>query len=300
MDISLMPTNEQELDSFLHVQTTLLSKNPAFIGRLSGNEPYLCEHIITGKPLHSYLFQNMLFGAGIQFCSESDLLEYVHTYKNAFNNCDLIGVWCGIGQPMYTQSHFLYNHIKTLNNNPHKCVPFVVSGLEPFYYMDSSQYAFDQIFQNKKVLIISSHANTIKSQLPKLDKLFPKPIFHPTTKFYVHKPPQQNGGSHDTNSWKYHLHELKNELSDVIKEFDFDIALISCGGFGMPIAEHIYSQLGKSSVYVGGGLQIFFGIMGSRWENNPKIKKYVNEYWVRPMDIDRPANVKYCEDGCYW
>lgn len=107
MDISLIPTNKQELDSFLNVQTTLLSKNPVFIGRFSGNEPYLCEHIITGKPLPPYLFQNMLFMAGIQFCSESDMLEYVHTYKNAFNNCDLIGVWCGIGQPMHTQSHFL-------------------------------------------------------------------------------------------------------------------------------------------------------------------------------------------------
>jgi hypothetical protein len=201
---------------------------------------------------------------------------------------------------MHTQSHFLYNHIKTLNKNPEKCIPFVASGLEPFCYMDSTQYAFDQIFQNKKVLIISSHANTIKSQLPKLDKLFPKPIFHPTTTFYVHKPPQQNGGSHDTNSWKYHLHEFKKELSDVIKEFDFDIALISCGGFGMPITEHIYSQLGKTAVYVGGVLQVFFGIMGRRWQNSPNINRFLNEHWVRPMDIDRPANVEYCEGGCYW
>lgn len=176
----------------------------------------------------------------------------------------------------------------------------VATGLEPFYYMDLPQYEFDRVFENKKVLIISSHANTIKSQLSNLDKLFPKPIFHSTAQFYVYKPPQQNAGSHDTNSWKHHFDRLKKDVDNIKIEFDFDIALVSCGGFGMPISEHIHCHLGKTAVYVGGALQLFFGIIGRRWEGSPQIKKYMNKYWVRPLDIDKPATVEYCEGGCYW
>jgi len=39
--------------------------------------------------------------------------------------------------------------------------------LEPYYFMDDDQYQFYNIFNNKKVLIITSHCETTKNQLSK-------------------------------------------------------------------------------------------------------------------------------------
>jgi hypothetical protein len=175
------------------------------------------------------------------------------------------------------------------------------TGIEPFYYMDLPEYEFYSVFENKKVLILSSHSETIKSQLANHDKLFKNPIFHSTTQFYVHKPPQQNAISHDSNSWRVHFEKLKTELKNIQSSiFDFDIAIVGCGGFGMPISAYINEDLKKSVIYFGGALQLLFGIMGSRWASSPDINKHVNSYWVRTMEVDRPKNIQYCEGGCYW
>ena len=45
--------------------------------------------------------------------------------------------------------------------------------------------------------------------------------------------------------------------------------------------------MGKThSLYVGGGLQLLFGIKGKRWDDaNGKL--LYNEHWVRPLSSDR-------------
>jgi hypothetical protein len=82
--------------------------------------------------------------------------------------------------------------------------------------------------------------------------------------------------------------------------FDFDIAMVGCGGFGMPISAYINEELHKSVIYFGGALQLLFGIMRNRWESSPEINKHVNSYWVKTLPVDIPNNIQYCERGCYW
>ena len=43
---------------------------------------------------------------------------------------------------------------------------------------------------------------------------------------------------------------------DIVK-LEFDIALVACEGYGMPICNFIKGKLNKSAIYVGGGLQLF-------------------------------------------
>jgi hypothetical protein len=95
-----------------------------------------------------------------------------------------------------------------------------------------------------------------------------------------------NGGSHDDNSWKFHFEKMKED----IQKLSFDIALVSCGGFGMIISDYIFS-LGANVIYVGGALQLFFGINGSRWNK---------QNFINPFEDDKPKNPKLCENGCYW
>lgn len=319
-------TESQDIASFLEMQRVILDKQsrgqPFFIGRLSGNEPNLCSHIIAKIEPPNYLMHNILFGAGIQFKTAEDVESYVKTYTESFRSCDLVGAWSG--GAMNGQTQLFYNVIRATSGAPEgvgcgkfsgamttgvanenrsgrKWSPISARGLEPYYYMNLPEYAYHRIFENKKVLIISSHSKTIKSQLKRLDSLFHVPIFPPTAKLFVHKPPQQNGDNHDDQSWQVHFETLQNDIKKIREGFfDFDIALVSCGGFGMPISAFIHEKLGKSVIYVGGALQLFFGVMGSRWRNSEDILKHANENWVNPLDVDKPANPHVCESGCYW
>lgn len=91
-------------------------------------------------------------------------------------------------------------------------------------------------------------------------------------------------------------------MQDDISHIDFDIALIGCGAYGMPLGAFIKSQMHKKAIHMGGTLQILFGIKGKRWEENGYDYQYklYNEYWVRPTDDLKPKNYKDVEGGCYW
>jgi len=287
------------MDDFLRLQTFILNKQkdgkPFFIGRLSGNETRFTGDLITGNAVSPDLFRNMLYVAGISFDSTEDIDLYINLYDIAVSHCDMLGVWTG---NMQMQAANYYKH---LANDHAKITQIAAQALEPYYYMDSTHYKFHKIFENKRVLIISSHCETVKAQLEKRDTLFNKPIFAENTQFLVYKPPQQNGGSHDGQSWAIHLEKMRCDLHDIKhKVFNFDIALVSCGGFGMITSDYIFSELKSSVMYVGGALQIFFGIMGQRWTSNDRISKHVNSEWVRPLDKDKPKNPNLCENNCYW
>jgi hypothetical protein len=47
----------------------------------------------------------------------------------------------------------------------------------------------------------------------------------------------------------------------------FDVALVSCGAWGPLVQAFLKQQLGASSVYLGGALQLHFGIWGQRWRH---------------------------------
>ena len=295
-------TDEQKLKSFLLMQDFILEKQqknePFLIGRLSGNEPSLCGKILSNQPLqnYTYLINNMLFGAGILFTHIDHYKQYVKLYTRSVSRCDLLGIW---SESMYSQAKEYYGFIEKVYPNIKK---ICAQGLEPFYYMNNSQYCFDNIFKNKKVLIITSHEKTTNQQISNMQHIFQSnKIFHETTEFYVYKPPQQNGGNHDNNPWTYHFEKMKEDLKNIKEQtFDYDIALVSCGGFGMLISDYIFSDLKTSAIYVGGSLQLFFGIMGTRWKNSPKIIQHVNNYWTHPLDEDKPKNPQLCEGSCYW
>jgi len=281
-------TNEEKVQSFYLLQKEI-NKDKFFIGRLSGNEPLLSGCIINNINIPDWLYNNMLFVAGIKFNNINDVKKYKTLYINSILNTTLLGIW---DNNMFKQSKMVLDHIND-KNKKYICA----HALEPYYYMNDPNYNFNELIKNKKLLIITSHKETTNMQLNKLDQLFNKPIFN-NNEFYIYKPSQQNGGSHDNNSWEYHYNLMITDITKIKKEFNFDIALVSAGGFGMLISDFIYKNTNSNVIYVGGALQLFFGIMGKRWENSNEIKK--NNNWVYPIDTDKPKNINTCENGCYW
>lgn len=302
MDLKKPFTYQQKEDSFFQLQTFLenkISKNePFFIGRLSGNEPNLCGKVLNRKEIPRQLMFEMLHTAGICMKSNDDVKEYVRLYLQACNSCHVLGIWsCG----MHSQGEILYKFIKNLNKQQ---IDICAQALEPYYFMKNPNYRFNDIFKNKKVLIITSHLKSTLHQLEKNHLIHEKQIFDESTLFHVYKPTQQNGGNSDGQSWMIHISKMKNDITELKETFDFDVALVSCGGFGMILCNYIYSEMGKSVIYVGGALQLYFGILGNRWRENENILKIKTEHWIDVLDSDKlptlSQNSTLCENSCYW
>ena len=88
-----------------------------------------------------------------------------------------------------------------------------------------------------------------------------------------------------------------------ISKLDFDIALVSCGGYGAPLSYYIKKELNKSVIYVGGGIQLLFGVMGKRWENIDMWKKIIKENesnFIRLSGDEIINNINRVENGCFW
>jgi len=95
--------------------------------------------------------------------------------------------------------------------------------------------------------------------------------------------------------WFSALDYMKSE----IEKKDFDIAIIGCGAYGLPLAAHV-KRLGKKAIHLGGATQILFGIKGKRWVDDPNFKQIINSHFVYPSDIDKVSNSNKVENGCYW
>lgn len=279
-------TSMKPEDGYDILQNTVASKTPFFIGRLSGTETRFCGLRITRKPTDAWMIKEMQLWSGINLTVEADAARYVSEFTAAVDSCDKLGVWDGT---MYSQAVEFYNYANVRYS--HKYFP--ATSLEPFYYFNQPSYR--PLFVNKTILVITSHEDTIRAQISKLDLIFPKKIFDNCT-FIVVRAPVQYAECCDGRPWPVHFEELKNK----IRNLKFDIALAGCGGFGMPICNFIYKEMNASAMYVGGALQLFFGIIGSRWLSNKRVRDLRNSSWCWPLASDRPVGTEYGEQACYW
>jgi len=301
-DLTQPFTEEQKTQSFLYLQEYLLDKTsknePFFVGRLSGNEPNLCGMVLNGVPIPNSLLCEMLLTAGIQIQSKDDVSKFVLLYSNACNNSTILSIWSG---GMYSQAKTYYDFLYKMYPDKKR---ICAQALEPFYFMNNAKYKYDSIYKNKKVLVITSHKETTIQQLKNNRNVFDKPIFDSSTEIHIYKPVQQNCGNHDDQSWMKHLSSMQKDLKELYDKTPYDIALVSCGGFGMILSDYIYSELNKSVIYVGGGLQLYFGIIGNRWKQHPVISKLTNDKWTPVLEADKPCtlaeNPELCENSCYW
>ena len=282
-------------DDFRKVQDVLSKDKPVMIGRLAaGTESIVTGNIFTNQSLSREIIQLHSFVAGIHTTSMNSVKDYAEEYMGAIKSSDLLGVWKG---PKYIGIKSIYDAI----NKEHPDVRKIdARSIEPYYFMDKEDYSFNKIIKNKRLLIVSSHLESMKKQKGKLDKLFKKPIFENNELEFV-KPPITLAGNHNDIDWREYFRRLKNDVSQVSDKID--LALVSCGGYGMPLCKFIKDELRKSCIYVGGALQLFFGIKGGRWDAMNNINKFYNKHWIRPVQKDIPKNFRMwekAEGSSYW
>ena len=144
----------------------------------------------------------------------------------------------------------------------------------------------------KKVLVVHQYPATIRAQYEKNVEFHkgqgPLPRFK---ELITYRPVNSIGGKCDEfPNWPAALKKMMDDVSKI----DFDVALLGCGVYGVPLSVHI-KRMGKIAIYTGGSTQIVFGIKGRRWDN---LGAY-NEHWVRPFPDDAPANMCEIEGGTF-
>ena len=86
------------------------------------------------------------------------------------------------------------------------------------------------------------------------------------------------------------FNETITEIQEKIREKNFDVALIGGGAYTQQLGYFIKTTLKKGSIYMGGALQCYFGIIGRRYI--PKYEKYFNDGWIKPNISKLSNNLK--------
>jgi hypothetical protein len=283
--------NQLEKDN-RYIKRWIESNQPFFIGRIAGIELQVCYTLYTNDlmPLRFQL-EELENNAGIKITGNESLKEYVDKLTESYDHCSCIAEWEKSGKVFAITGRSQEwiekrtPHIQKIN----------AMSLEPYYVDDSISWMSS--LQNKKILIIHPFIHTFKQQLEKLDEIFPNRTWFKNCTFNFIKPPMTLAGNHENKDWRNHYKEFVERIRNLE---EFDIALIAAGGYGMLISDMIYSELHKSVIYIGGALQLFFGVIGKRWFTNKEIMKFVNDEWIRPVKEDKPDNFVRVEKGCYW
>jgi hypothetical protein len=177
--------------------------------------------------------------------------------------------------------------------------------LYPFFV----ERPWTRALNGKRVLVVHPFEETIQTQYKIREQLFVHPEVLPEFELITLKAVQSAAGIEvPYNDWFEALQYMEDQISAI----DFDICILGCGAYGLPLAAYI-KRLGKKAIHLGGGTQLLFGIKGKRWDdssygieyNLPKlfVKPYnslYNNYWIRPLEVDTPKTAVKVDGACYW
>lgn len=265
------------------IKKAILKGKPFLAGRFGSTELYALQCVNDNDNGFDYdpteALDFLCKNSGFFPMKRSLLFDFSIEMKTALYQVDLLAVW-----------YLKYEEYmaKTFSNNPDYCL---LGALEPY----GRDRPWSEALEGKKVLVVHPFAETIESQYRKRELLFSNPKVLPEFQLITYKAVQTIAGNKDErfNTW----FDALDFMSDEISRIDFDVAIVGCGAYGLPLSARI-KKMGKVAIHMGGATQLLFGIKGRRWEKIESVKKLFNEHWVRPSE--RPDNYDSIEDGCYW
>ena len=255
---------------------------PCLVARLGSVESRLLgESIYRHSKWSRKTLKEAHRNAGI-FPVHPPALSEVATYlRRGLSEVDLLAQW---------QSPYQVRLIvDLLDESSRRCD---LSSLEP-WWMD---VPWTSALFGKRVLVVHPFAATIFSQYQGREQLFKDRSILPQFDLVTLRPPQTLG--HGTEGFKSWIEALDHLIAQV-SEIEFDVALIGCGAYGLPLGAAI-KAMGKPSIHLGGALQLLFGIRGRRWEAMPQYAALMNDSWVRPSPDETPRAASKVDGGCYW
>jgi len=229
----------------------------------------------------------LCFNAGF-FPQDEELADKLaEMYLNSAAEMDLCGAW----------SLFMEDYILSKYSENSKITK--LRFLEP--WTTSYGEPWTKALEGKKVLVIHPFAESMNRQYERRTLLFQN-VFRedeilPVMDIKYIKAVQSIGGQGVVGfaDWFEALDHMLVEIGKI----DFEVAVLGCGAYGFPLAAEI-KRMGKKAIHLGGATQLWFGIKGKRWNDDPLINRFYNEFWISPSDAEKPANADKVEGGCYW
>jgi hypothetical protein len=286
---------------FNYVSGKLERKEPFIMPRIAGienNLAYFAMAVTHGLTTEkdfmekngARLMQIMKNNAGVKLETFQEIKSYSNLYLDAFKRCDTYFDWEPWGNvyPGIRDSH----NFVTENFKKDRIWSLA---LDIFHNIHRKPWTWS--LKGKRILIVSAFVESIEKKIDQLPNIYGVDLF-PDCSFVFLKPPQTQG----RNSSRSFKEELGLFASRIIEIRDtFDVALVSCGGYGNPLMSILHENE-ISAIYVGGVLQMYFGVYGARWlRERPDIMRlYLNKHWSRPTLMEKPSGHNQVEGSCYW
>jgi hypothetical protein len=273
------------------IEKLFQADEPFAIGRMPGNEAdvlmqwWRAGKDIAGVSEGNYLDLETNTGFYAKPQDRDEILTfYCHTLFDSLRECDLLfrleNEYAAAKDPMvedrYDEIH-VWSAVRL-----HQWIP---------------------LLEGKRVLVIGPYQKSIQQQWEKRDQLregfsegtpsFNFPDFELLT-INSHNTVKGNDPFPHSN-WKESFIDLCTQADDL----EFDIAILGCGGYSMPLLGHILSTK-RSAFCTGSYAQIMFGITGQRWLKHNTMITYRNDAWKTPEESERPKTYRNIEGGCYW
>ena len=283
---------------FNYVREKLMKKEPFVIPRIAGIEQRFVYFIATRKMNFANIqwvkqvLPIMKRNAGVLIRSQQSIQKYASLYAKVFAQCELYTdwpLWGAVGRAIGDSQKYVEERYKK---------PTLWAFVYDLYHTIYSR-PWTHALRGKRVLIISSFIESYKKKVADgiLDKIYGIDLF-PECELLFLKPPLTQG-SNPSEEFDVELERFAKQIEGIKDQFD--VALCSCGGYGNLVCGKIF-EMGKSAIYVGGVLQMYFGVLGQRWlrERPDVVRLFMNEHWSRPQDSEKPKNYQQVEGSCYW
>lgn len=208
--------------------------------------------------------------------------EFCARYAEGIGEFDAVGYWGIVPGESYL-----------LRKLSPKTRAFSAAVLEP--YLNPEQ-PWSSALEGKKVLVLSPFAESIERQYRHRERLFSDARVLPEFELRTVRAVQSLAGTPtDYRDWMEALAATKKQIDRA----DFDVLLVGAGAYSVPACRHA-KRSGKVAIYIGGALQILFGIRGKRWDGMPQVSRFYNDAWVRPAPSETIPGGEKVEGGCYW
>jgi len=260
----------------------ILGEKPFLASRLGWIEAHAIGTFDASKTVGGGLLERMWNNPGFFPPATEGFQSFYHAYTAALAQADLIGLMRCPHEDAVVSKYAPQAALCELRD------------LEPYYH----PAPWSQYLAERRVLVVHPFASTIEAQFKSVRrKLFLDPEVLPEFQLLTLLPPQTLAGNDGGfASWSQALEHLCQE----VVQHDFEVAIVGCGAYGLPLGAFIKSQLRRPCIHLGGATQLLFGISGLRWEKMASFRALINEHWCRPALEERPTNWQKVESGCYW
>lgn len=282
------------------IYESLMNDNPVMISRLGSTEMLCLTNYLGVKNQVKYKnVKSFIKSLTPPWWWEKSMINQMQQYSGFFpGTIPKIEQFCELMIADLPEVDILGSWLKEeqfFNLELQKAKRVILEDLEPMF----AKKPWTLALEGKKVLVIHPFAETIELQYKKRELLFENNLL-PEFELITIKAVQSVAGTKTLfEDWFEALESMKAQINKI----EFDVCIIGCGAYGLPLAAHV-KRKGKKSVHLGGATQLLFGIKGRRWVDYPILfYPYVNlfnEHWVYPLAINKPTGASVVEDACYW